>query len=263
MLEKKQKLNKFFFFICGMVVFMVCFSKGAACAVEYEKRTTPRERAVFAFFRNVGISPDYDFWIRTSDHFKSVGESRINSYVLNESLRLGRGYSAYDEEQDLLELSIKVLVKYMPETETEKPRITFAFFDADEAYVPTFSYAYGEDVISLIIDRLAAFANVTLGESQNEKVLNKIPYEDEHFEAKLTVHVRVRGADNEKPIVVDKVKQWIMVGDIAYLKCEVLGHMGHEKMLWDYVAPWHEKLFEMKKISDELKYPHPYDLFKD
>ncbi len=263
MLEKIQTINNFFLFVCGVVVLTVCFSNVAMSATEYNEKTNPRERAVFAFFRNVGMSPDYDFWIRTGDNFQLINESRQNSYVLNEILRLGRGYSAFDEELDLLELSINVLVKYIPETETDQPRITFAFFDADEAYVPTFSYAYGEDVISLIIDKLARFSDVKLGDQQNRKVLNKIPFEDDFFNAKLTVSVRVKSANYKKPVIVDKIKQWIMVGDIAYLKCEVEGRMGYKQMLWDYVAPWHEDLFEKQKQSDELKYPHPYDLFKD
>lgn len=263
MLEKTKITNNFFLLMCGIVVFMICSSKVAVIAAEYDRKTTPRERAIFAFFRNVGIAPDYDFWIKTSDNFKSVSENRRDTYILNETLRLGRGYSSYDEEQDLLKLTIKVLVKYLPETDIDNPRITFSFMTEDKSYVPTFSYAYGEDVISLIIDRLAAFSDVTLNDAQNEEVSRKIPYEGDVFDAKLTVHVRVKSANNNKPVIVDKMKQWIMVGDIAFLKCEVSGHMGNDQMLWDYVAPWHEKLFEMQKLSKELKYPHPYDLFKD
>lgn len=263
MLEKIKKINKFILYAGFSCICLVPLFSGIALADQYEEKTTPKERAVFAFFRAAGSAPDYDFWIKTKGRYEALPEKSRDAYVLNEILRLGRGYSAYDADEDLLELTINVIVKYISAVDDEQPRITFEFFQADEAYVPTFAYPYGEDVISLIIDRLASFANVPLNEAQNNTLLPKIPYEDDYFDAKLIVHVRVDRADTEKPIMVHGVEQWLMIGDVAYLKCEVVGFMGRDRVLWDFVAPWYEEIFEQKNTPEEEKYPHPYDLFKD
>ncbi|PCI55436.1 MAG: hypothetical protein COB36_07380 [Alphaproteobacteria bacterium] len=262
MLEKIKKTNNFLQSIGFLFVFLVSFSANMALATEHEEKTTPKERAVFAFFRAAGTVPDYDFWIKSSGRYNALSENHKTAYILDEILRLGRGYSAYDADEDMLELKINVIVKYISGTEDKKPRITFEFFQVDEAYVPTFSYPYGDDVISLIIDRLAAFSNVPLDDAQKETLLPKVPYVDEYFDAKLIVHVRVSRAETEKPIITNGVKQWLMIGDVAHLKCEV-EYMGKNRLLWDFVAPWYEEAFEEKNRPEEEKYPHPYDLFKD
>ena len=262
MLEKIKKTTHFLQGIGVLLVFLVSFSAHIVLAAEQEKQTTPKERAVFAFFRAAGTAPDYDFWIKSSSRYNAMPENHKNAYMLDEMLRLGRGYSAYDPNENMLELKINVIVKYISGEEDEPPRITFDFFQVDEAYVPTFAYPYGEDVISLIIDRLAAFSNVRLDEAQNATLLPKIPYVDEYFDAKLIVHVRVSRAETKKPIITNGVRQWLMIGDVAHLKCEV-GYMGRDRLLWDFVAPWYEEALEEKNKPEESKYPHPYDLFKD
>ena len=262
MLEKTKKINSFLMSIGLLFVFLVSFSANMALSAEEEAGTTLKERAVFAFFRAAGTAPDYDFWIKSGGQYDAMPEKHRDAYVLDEMLRLGRGYSSYDADEDLLELTMNVIVKYVPGEEGEKPRIIFEFFQVEEAYIPTFSYPYGEDVVSLIIDRLAAFSNVELNETQNEALLPKIPYEEEYFDAKLVAHVRIKSADTKKPVIADGAKQWLMIGDAAYLKCEVAS-MGRNRMLWDYVAPWYEETLKRKNMPEEEKYPHPYDLFKD
>lgn len=262
MLEKTKKINNF---LLGIVFLLFCFTPlflNTAIAVEYKERITPKERAVFSFFRKAGRAPDYDFWIKSSGMFSGVSDKNRASYILDETLRLGRGYSSYDEDEDLLELTIYVIAKYISATEDAKPRITFEFFQTEEAYVPTFSYPYGEDAITLIIDRLAVFANIPLDEDHSEAILSKVPYKDEYFDAKLVIHVRVSSADINRPIIVDDVTQWMMVGEVAYLECEAVNG-ADDHLLWDYVAPWYVGILEKKNMPEEEKYPHPYDLFKD
>ncbi|PCJ01770.1 MAG: hypothetical protein COB14_03420 [Alphaproteobacteria bacterium] len=263
MLKKIKQTNKFLVSGGLLFLFIAFLFVDVATAAKYEEKITPKERAVFAFFRAAGTAPDYDFWIKSNSIFKGMPEKHQSSYVLDETLRLGRGYSAYNEDEDLLVLTINVIAKYISTIDGEQPRIVFEFFQAEEAYVPTFSYPYGVDVVTLIISRLAAFAGVSLNEDQNNSLLSKIPYKDDYFDAKIVVHVRISSADTKKSMIVDDVKQWFMIGEIAYLKCEVAGFMGKDRLLWDYVAPWYKEMFEQKNMPEEAKYPHPYDLFKD
>lgn len=229
-----------------------------------KNQVTKKEQAVFAFFRALGSAPDYDYWIKSKPTYKSLPTKNQENYLLNETLRLGGGYGSFDQDIDLLELKINVSAIYSPAVDGKKPRILFEFFKSSRNYTPTFNYPYGDEILSLVINKLALYSDMELNEKQNEAVLKKIPYEDKYFDATLIVHVRVDKANYKKPIKTKPVKQWLMVGEIAYLRCDVSSYeTGRKYMLWDYVAPWHEEVFRMKNMPEEGKYPHPFDLFKD
>lgn len=261
MFEKNYKISRFL--LCMM--FTLLLSPQSVFAKNYfETKITPEEQAVFSFFRAADVAPNYDFWIMSRPEYKALSSAKQETYLLKELLRLGRGYGLHDRDKDLLELRINVSAKYISAADGNEPRIAFRLLNASEAYIPTFNYPYGYDTISLVINRLAIFSNISLTEEQNETLLKKIPYKDEFFDATLNVHVRVSHADTENPIRKRNGTQWLMVGEIAYLKCEADSYYsGQKHMLWDYVAPWHEEGFRLKNMPEEEKYPHPFDLYKD
>ncbi len=254
--------NKIFLLYISFSI--LAFASSAVAKPPHELRVTPKEQAVFAFFRALNSSPDYDYWIKSKSTYKSLPSKSQERYLLNETLRLGGGFGSFDQDIDLLELKINVSAIYIPAKDGVKPRVLFEFFNNSKNYTPTFNYPYGDEVLSLIINRLELYSDMLLNEKQNAAVLKKIPYQDKFFDAALTIHVRVDKANYKKPIAKDPVVQWLMIGEIAYLKCDVISYeTGRKYMLWDYVAPWHKEVFRMKNMTEEEKYPHPFDLFKD
>ena len=224
----------------------------------------PEDKAVFAFFRAAKSAPDFDTWIKNGERYKASPKENRKTFLIKEKLRLGYGFGRYDNNTDLLELKINVLVKYIPKTETDQPRIVFSIPSLGQDEVPTFNYPYGDDFISLIVKKLQLFSNLQLNEIQNNSLVKKVPYENDIFDATLKVNVRIDKADTDKPIEIGKINQWVMLGRIAYLKCDIDQHYnGSEYTLWDYIAPWYEEEFRIKNMPEELKYPHPYDLLKD
>ena len=188
-------------------------------------------------------------------------KKKRGEYLFKETLRLGRAFSFYDANRDLLELSVDVVVKHSSGTEGQKPRIKFEFFESDDAsYVPTFDYRYGKDLISLVLDELSFFADMELEERQSVAIAKKVPYQDDYFKAILTIYVRPSQGSAKEPIVEKERNKWAMLGEIAYIKC--IAHSGR-KPLWDYAAPWYAEMMKKEAMTEEEKYPHPYDLFKD
>ena len=260
----KNRIFSLFILPFALALFCVFCATDANAKVYYETKTSPQERAVFAFFRAADSAPNYDYWIKSSSRYKDLLQSKQNNYLLKETLRLGYGYGDYNQDNDLLEITTNVLVKYISAEGEEQPRIIFKFFDQSDAYVPSFNYSYANDIISMVINNLAGFSNIPLTQELSESLLSKIPFKDDFFDAVLTVHVRVSKADIDKPIENEDFRQWVMVGDIAYLKCDMSPRYASEiSVLWDYVAPWYEESFRIKNMPEEEKYPHPYDLFKD
>ncbi len=258
MLKKKI----LFYIILPLLILMQVIPADASNS--FTTRVTSKEKAVFAFFRALGTSPDYEYWISSKHTYNTLSPREQENYLLQETMRLGGGYGLYDQDIDLLELKINVLAKYIPSVDGKKPRILFNFFDTSKEYTPTFNYPYGKDTLSLVINRLAMFSNMSLNETQNAAILSKIPYENEDFEATLVVHVRISKVNYKHPVTTSPNNHWLMVGEVAYLKCNVRSYEGNEEhMLWDYVAPWHEEIFRIKNTPEEEKYPHPFDLYKD
>ncbi len=253
------------FFALSCVLFLLCLTQIVYAQSEDALSVTSEEKAIFAFFRAANVAPDYEFWIKSGYGYRKLSEHKQQKYFINEMMRLGRGYSLYDKDTDVLVIKADVFSRYIPGEDGEKPRITFRFFNAVGDDIPSFNFPYGDDIVALIIDRLSVFADLKLKDSQRDALLKKVPYEKDDFDAKLEIHVRVSRADMDKPIMTpEKKRQWLMVGDIAYLKCALVSYdYSDEDVLWDYLAPWYQEEYKRKQIPEEDKYPHPYDLFKD
>ncbi len=240
------------------------YSYAALASLTIETEISPREKAVFAFFRAAQTPVDFDFWVKTNRSFQAFGEKEQRDIFLREQMRLGRGYGLYDIEKEPLKLTVDIVAKYIPPEEDSLARIEFRLFSVRGESIPTFNYPFGDGIISLIINGLDRFKSLELSPEENEAVLSKLPYTDDEFDAHLEVEVRVSKADYENPIKNNDKFQWIMTGDIAYIKCEVGSYYTAEEVLiWDYLAPWFEGIYEERNMPDEAKYPHPYDLFKD
>lgn len=256
----KKKILTILMIVCGACI----FSYVAVATLMVETKVTPKEKAVFAFFRAANTPVDYDFWIKTNKSFQAFSEKEQREIFLREQMRLGRGYGHYDVEKEPLKITVDIVAKYVPPEDDNPARIEFRLFSVRGDSIPTFNYPFGDGIISLIINKLDRFKSLELSEAENEAVLSKLPYTDDEFDAHLEVEVRVTGADYEKPVETNGKFQWIMTGDIAYIKCEVGSYYTAEEVLiWDYLAPWFEETYKERLIPDEAKYPHPYDLFKD
>jgi len=230
----------------------------------FEAPITTEERAVMAFFRAAKVAPDYDVWIKSSDDYLSVPPSKRYSYFINESIRLGNGYGLFNLERDVLAIYVDVMALYIKPEDGKEARIQFRMLDVEEGNMPSFEFPFGEAVISLIINNLSVFQDLAIPEEKLPSIIDNIPYEDDEFNATLELNVRVRDADYGKPLIQDGKIKWVMVGDVAYARCNVDNYYSAQKLfLWDYVAPWYEEAYRIKTMPEEEKYPHPFDLFKD
>ncbi len=234
---------------------------------QYETQTTPEEKAIFAFFRAAEQPPNYEVWIKTSPGYNNTPKAQQEKFFIEEQLRLGYGFGNFDARKDMLELTIDVTSKYTPAKDGKPANISFNFINNSKkkkSYIPVFNYDYGMDTMSLIINKLAVFSDLTLRGAQDKAVSQMVPYANDHFDATLQVHVRVMKADIENPITKGHKQTWLMVGDVAYIKCEYQSYYTQQKgVLWDYVAPWYEAEFKRKTMPEEEKYPHPFDIYKD
>ncbi len=262
MISVKSKNIKTYFLLIFFGVFL--HSSEVYAGRDFDTRIDPEEKAVFAFFRAANTAVDYDFWIKTNKNFLAFNEQEQREVYFREQMRLGYGYGNYDLDKDPLKLNIDIIAQYKKGTDEERPRIEFRFFGLNNENIPIFNYAYGDGTISLLIKDIEKFKSLPLSPSEEKAVLEKIPYTDSEFDARLEVEVKVTEADYENPVKIRDEFQWFMKGQVAYIRCNVSSYYSSEStLIWDYVAPWFEEVLEERNKPEELKYPHPYDLFKD
>lgn len=261
----KKTYNNNFVILLSFVFAFFTFTDFVQAQEYLDSKITSKEQAVFAFFRAANTAPDYNYWITSSSTYKSLRGKYREDYLVKEMLRLGRGYGLYDLDTDVLEIKTPIIVKYYPaKSEDTRPHLKFHFYNLKVTNIPTFDYPFGDDIISLTVKNLNNFFDLTLSPEQSQSVRSKIPYENDEFDASLTIYTRVNKANYQNPVEkIKKGNRWLMVGEIAYLKCEVDSSYAHQThTLWDYISPWYEEEFHLKNMPEEEKYPHPYDLYK-
>ncbi|MCB1680876.1 MAG: hypothetical protein H6858_09800 [Rhodospirillales bacterium] len=252
------------------IFFSVFFALGiffADCVfanVSSDYKASELEKGVFAFFHLGDKSPDFDYWVKSTKHYEELSEKQQEEYLISESIRLGTGYGQFDVKKDLLHIETIVEIHYS-EPEGDQPgKIYFQFPEQDDEYIPTFSYPYGHNEwVSLIINRLALFAEMPVQPEHLEAIKKRVPEPNVQYEAMLTLDVRPTKADHSAPIKIGTMAQWIMIGEIAYMKCEIENQAtGKMMQLWDFVAPWYLEEYNYKNMPEDMKYPSPFDLMK-
>ncbi len=225
---------------------------------------TEREQGIFAFFRLGDKPPDFEHWVKGTEFYQELPDKDKEDYLIRESIRLGTGYSAFDPRTNTLHIEVAVIVQFTAPKDGKPGQMFFQFPGQNEEYIPTFSYPYGtNEWVSMIINRLALFSAIPLKEDHYQMVSKHLFYENTDYEALITVDVRPTEADHEKPIRIGNMLQWIMISEIAYMRCEIQSDQtGQMVQIWDFVAPWYTEEYKQKNLPEDLKYPHPFDLKK-
>ncbi len=250
-------------YVVSLLFFSACPSFAGS---SFDTTITPQEKAVFAFFRAVGVPPDYDFWLKSTRFYESLPSDRKREdFVIREIIRLGRGYGEFEVDRDLLEIKTNIVARYREaESEGEKPSIEFRFFGLGAEKTPSFNFPFGKGLFSLVLNRLDGFSDLKLSEEEAAVVSTKVPYFGDDFDATLYIHTKVVQANYDHQIPTKNLYVWPMLGEIGYIKCVYQSvYSQQEVVLWEYLAPWYKEQYTLKNTPEEEKYPHPYDLFKD
>jgi len=250
-------------FVFFSLILVTTLSQAAFAEIDDSIRISGSEKAVIAFFHMAEKAPDYENWIKSSAFYKATADEIKEEVLIQEWLRLDRGYGHYEINKDILEISALVIAQYSAPQEDKPARFTFSFPNRKEGITPIFSYPYGKEWVSMIIRNLNTFTNISLTEAQYERIRKVLPEDEPFHEVELIVHTRPTEADHKTPTKIYGEKSWIMVSDIAFIQCSAISHLtGKTIPLWNYIAPWYEKQYNEKQIPEELKYPHPYDIHK-
>lgn len=254
-------------FLCALGFFLsVCQTANAQKKLNDNTfKISNKETAVIAFFRLAGVAPDYEAWITEGSAYQAFETTKEQEkFLVSEALRLGQGYSQYNPSKSVLEFKTSVIARYTPPEGGKPAKFHFKFPEQSDDYIPVFEYPYGKNSIALVVNRFADFSTLPLTKEQYTKVKTFMPFQDEEYTAKLSMSIRPTRADIDRPLVNKNINQWMMLGEVAYMRCQIVDPTNlQQTQVWEFVAPWYEKEFKEKETPEETKYPSPFDLFKD
>lgn len=205
-----------------------------------ESKLTEQEKAVAAFFALNGEEPDFTVWTRASETYTGADQTIQQEIFEQERLRLKWGFGTYDVRSDFLKINTEVMSWLSSSDGKNPPVLSFHFPHSHRDYVPYFPYSYGEEWIALIVKDLPTFSSIPLGKEEYDYVSQYIEPGDEPHEAQLIIRIRPLSADNSEPLSLDGFDQWLMMGDIAYLRFDVSDKKtGNNLKLWEYSSLWY------------------------
>ena len=227
----------------ALIIFLGC-TAGAAKAQTKIMHIDQQEAAVLAYFKLGPKEPDYKKWLSTEPQYVHASSpAAAQNFLDRETQRLSEAYEAYDVPSIALTIKTDILVSYHPTGKNSSELIfTFPHNNNDKTdYVPFFPYPYGDEAIALIVSALGDFSKLSISGESDMSVRRHLKEPKVRYLARLSMQVIPTDADQQKEIYLEDKKYWIMNGDIIMIKCEVTdARTGHQDVLWQYTAPWHD-----------------------
>lgn len=228
-----MKSRLLFLFFVGA---LVALTTGPGYAA-YEAKVSEYEKAVFAYFKLARTMPHFDAWIRSSENYKSLPAPQQEPFYEQEAMRLKWGFGTYDETAQFLRIGMAVEIMLV--ADPKAPSLRFRHLNSADENLPYFPYPYGGEWVALVVNDLEYFKNVPLGPKQLEAITGHIK-PGHPYRADIRMRVRPLSADTEKPLVIDDVNYWLMMGDVAFFEFSLPAAPGAKPVsLWSYTAPWY------------------------
>ena len=203
-----------------------------------EIKIKEEEKAVYAFFQLIDAKPKYDFWVKNRLEYEEASRYERKKMLEDETARLKWGFENYNAEEDLI--TIKANIRVTTGRKEDGSRYIYTrFVDDRHNRFPYFPYFYGTEAIAFIIQDLEKFSAVKLKPEEIPKVKQYF-FSSAPYEAVMEMRIRPVSADSQGKLEVDGQLQWLMLGEIAYLKINYYDdYKLGDVAVWDYNAPWY------------------------
>lgn len=222
-------------------------------AYAQKKNITGMEKGVLAFYKLSGMNPHFDKWVKTN-LTELYGNNPVPTEIFEqEKLRLQYGLGTYDPEREILKINTTVLSQHI--SSNAKTYLASRFPGKAAQKAPYFPYKAGHTWVAVIINNLEDYLVLELDKEDKQKISMLMPQHDQSTKLNMELHFRPVSAQSE-PIQVDGLKQYPMLGEIAYLafKKPALAGQKEDSVIWEYFAPWYRSADE-QNLLDILEGP--------
>lgn len=213
------------------------------------------EKVGLAFYKMSGAKPDFRNWVKKSDAYKkAVPTERVN-LLRSETARLERGMTTYHPDEDLINFSIDVTVRRLPDADADPNNVRHAlqvvFSDTRDNYIPV----EGGDVwVAMVVKDMEKYGFRVFSTPELTSALQKLGTvhmaKVQNIPAHVKMTLRPLSVSAKTPVQVEDIDLWPMLAEVASFS---LWSRDGEVFVWGYEAPWY--------VSSERK--DLIDLYKD
>lgn len=213
------------------------------------------EKVICAFLKLTNQKPSLESWIKNSEKYKEANKFDKPLILKTDKARLTLGCNTYEVKKDFI--TIKEKIRISTSLNSQRKRIVnIRFIDKAKNESTHFPYQYGTDSIALITEELENFKQVTL-QPEEIPLITKHFHDNAPYEAIMEIRVKLLSADAHSKLEVDGEKQWLMLGDIAYIKIDYFDKFKNgNTAIWDYNAPWYYNESQ-KTLLEMFRHPTP------
>lgn len=231
-----------FLVLVTLAPFAVAQSGGGERRVGYSET----EKTGFAFYRLADKPPPFEQWVRASDNYMFAKPSAKREILRSETERLTRAYASYMPDDDLLVLRTTVRVRVPNAHErasyekmgVRKP-VQIVTEEIRENYFPV---QVGGMWIALVANGLEDYLFMSMDDDAYKRLVERLGIESvgSQRQAVLELRLRPRAVDLTRPLSLDGIDAWLMLGDIATISLwRKQGDGSAREMVWEQTQPWY------------------------
>lgn len=229
---------------------LLCFAVSLSPAFAQSKKITSQELGVLAFYKITGIDPPIEYWIKNNKTFKSMPPEAAKQYFEEEKLRLQWGLGTFNPNEDFLTIHTKINTGLI---EKDDKGFMVSNFPGRSALNPPFiPYNIDQTWVAFVLRDIQKYMTIEVDNTTKERLGSYLTPEQPSYILDLKIVARVLSGDR-KPVKVDGLDQFSMLGDIAYISFSFPEfHQSTDKLLWEYHAPWYmdKDEIDLLKILD-------------
>lgn len=206
-------------------------------ALAQNKTISWNEKGVLAFYKITGKKHDFEAKIKNSKDYKRMSNDAAQQYLEEELLRLQWGLGTFDPNNDFLKLNTTILSSVI---ENDGKYYLASNFPGRSALDPPyFPYNMFDMWVALMLRNIEDYMLIEISEDEKNRIRGYLPATQDKHEVALNITYRVSSGD-PKPIVLDGVEQYMMLGDIAEIEFYLpVFHQSRDLTLWEHTEDWY------------------------
>ena len=222
---------------------LVIFSAPSLAVARERQSLTPSSTTFdvgMTFYKMIGRQPDFPAWIKESPGYIQANPDDQPELLTKEVQKLENKFKVLDPKRTsiVVRTTARILIKTKP-GDTKK-YLEVQFPSQNAIYFP---YSIAAQNISVIPNGIDLYRQIPLGETEAAAVAARIDYTEM---ATLVVEIVPTKAEGRGPVMLDKVRQWLMIGEIGFIGF----YNNYMEEIWSSQAPGYvrkggEKIFNL------------------
>lgn len=194
----------------ALVVFTAATGVAFAQGGSLTPASTPFDVGLI-FYKMINRQPDFAAWVKDTPAYIQAPPENQPKMIAGEVSKLEGKFKTLDPKQSAVVVRTSVRITVKTKSGDTKKYIEIVFPSQSAVYFP---YVLGGQNISVIPNGIDLYRKIPLTETEATAVSSRIDYNEM---ATMVVEIVPTKAEGRGPVMLDSVRQWLMIGEIGYI----------------------------------------------